>query len=65
MKLALYANGMIGGNDLTREIESIQARSEELRAKLLDSDQVVVEAEFAYEAPLPVPEPAEADSDGA
>ena len=63
MKAALFANGMIGGDSLTKEVQSLTTRAEQLRAGLLDSDQTVVEEEFAWEAPLPAT--AEAEPDGA
>jgi hypothetical protein len=59
MKQALYANGMIGGDDLTREIDSINDRVAELRASALGSDQSVVEAEFDTTAPYPATAEAE------
>lgn len=59
MKAALYSNGMIGGDDLTKEIEHINDRVTELRAATLGSDQPVVEAEFDTSAPYPATAEAE------
>ena len=59
MKNSLYANGMIGGDDLAKELNSINDHAEELRAKVLGSDQPLVEAEFDIEAPYPATAEAE------
>ena len=59
MKQALYAYGMIGGDGLAKEIESINDHADELRAKVLGSDQPVVEAEYDTSAPYPATAEAE------
>ncbi len=60
---ALHANGMIGGDDFTREVESIRDRADALRAKLMGSDIEVVEEQLGGDAPYPAT--AEAEPDGA
>jgi hypothetical protein len=54
MREALYANGMIGGDDLTRELESIQTHAVEMRSKLSGADLQVVEEQLGGDAPYPV-----------
>ena len=63
MKLALYGNGMIGGDDLTREIEAISDRADALRAQASGADIDGVEAEFDTES-APYPATAEAEPVG-
>lgn len=62
MKRALYSNGMIGGDALSKEVNSIQEHAEALRARLLDTDLAIEEETLAQEAPYPVT--AEANPDG-
>jgi hypothetical protein len=52
MAYSLYANGMIGGQELTRELNAITARSDALRAQVLDPD-LVSEDVFSDELPMP------------
>jgi len=59
MKLALYGNGMIGGDDLTREVEGIHERADQLRAGVTGADLIEVEAEFDTEGPFPATAEAE------
>lgn len=60
---ALYANGMVGGDDFTKQLDSIQAHAEELRIKASSTDLDEVEEELSKAAPYPVT--AEANPDGA
>lgn len=59
MKLALYGNGMIGGDDLTKEIDSIQMKADELRALATGADIEEGEEEFTSDAPYPATAEAE------
>lgn len=58
---ALYANGMIGGDAIEKEIRSIQSNYRQIRAKLLGSD-LPEEESLSYEAPYPKGEEAAADA---
>lgn len=60
---ALHANGMIGGDDFVKEIDSIRERADALRAKITGSDSEVVEEQLGGDAPYPAT--AEADPVGA
>jgi hypothetical protein len=62
MKRSLYSNGMIGGDALTNEVNSIEGHAMALRARLLDTDLDIEEDTLSQEAPYPVT--AEANPDG-
>lgn len=53
MARALYANGMIGGDDLTKELNSINSRSDELRSQVLGADLDSEAEDYDMEPPMP------------
>jgi len=59
---SLHANGMIGGDDFTKQLESIRTNAEQLRAKVSGADLEVEEEQLSSDAPYPVT--AEANPDG-
>lgn len=52
MTNALYSNGMIGGDDLKREIDAIRLRWKQTRSELLHLEEQEAEDEFDEESPL-------------
>lgn len=63
MKLALYGNGMIGGDDLAKEVDSITSQAEALRAQIAGAD--LEDGEERFDAEAPYPATAEAEPVGA
>jgi hypothetical protein len=59
---AMHANGMLGGDDFSKQIDSIHDRAEALRGKLLGADPEIEEEQLGVSAPYPAT--AEAEPDG-
>jgi len=53
MTMALYSNGMIGGDALRNELDAIENHADALRRKVLGADVIEEEYEFSTEPPMP------------